>query len=65
MLALVRSTVVALPAPVLSRVLEAASACLDRQASQISDAGRCQVCWEDVPAHRDLRATRAAQEGKR
>jgi hypothetical protein len=46
------------------RVLEAAYALIDRQASQISDAARRQAFWADVPAHRALLAARAAQEGK-
>src|SRR5712691_9043322 len=41
-----------------ARVLEAACARLDSQASQISDATRRQAFWEDVPAHRALLAAR-------
>ena len=46
------------------QVLEAACARLERQASQISDAACRQAFWEDVPAHRALRAACAAQEGR-
>ena len=48
-----------------AQVLEVACARLNRQASQISDATCRQAFWDDVPTHRALLATRAAQEGKR
>ena len=46
------------------QVLEAACARLERQAHQITDAACRQAFWEDVPAHRALRAACAAQEGR-
>jgi hypothetical protein len=44
-----------------AQVLEVACARLNRQASQISDITCRQAFWEDVPLHRTLLATRAAQ----